>query len=347
MIKLLLNKEKWKMANIYDIAKAANVSKSTVSRVLNDKPGVSKSKREKVLEVMKALNYKPNSAARKLGLKRTNTIGVLVNDLSDAFYSEYVRKIDKIFTNKLHYGALYCTTNKHTSTKVNYLEQLNKTVDGYIFLGEEVITKKELKILQSDGEKFVGIGTNLTSDGGMMVDINNFNASYTLVEYLIGLGHKNIMCVTSNSKRIEFSERFMGYQKALMDSELRSQPNIAIGFDKSEAYSISSQVVDLVNENNITAIVCFNDIAAIGLIDGLIDEGYEVPKDVSVVGFDDFKGLMKSNNNIPRLTTMAQPNDAMASYGVNGLYNMIVNNEKGYSKIFDCELVIGESTRKL
>ena len=83
------------MSNIYDVAEAANVSKSTVSRVINDKPGVSKLKREKVLMVIKELNYKPNSAARKLGLKRTNTIGVLVNDLSDVFYSEYVRKIDK------------------------------------------------------------------------------------------------------------------------------------------------------------------------------------------------------------------------------------------------------------
>jgi len=334
------------MPNIYDIAKAANVSKSTVSRVINDKPGVSSSKREKVLTVIKELNYKPNSAARKLGLKRTNTIGVLVNDLSDVFYSEYVRKIDKIFTNQLHYGALYCTTNKHTPQKVNYLEQLNKTVDGYIFLGEEVISKEELRILHKDGEKFVGIGTNLTYEGGMMIDINNFEASYTIVEYLIELGHKNIMYVTSQSQRIEFSERFMGYQQALIDHEIPSQEFFAIGFTQGDATDIAKEVSQSAIKNDITAIVCFNDIAAIGLIDGLIDLGYDVPKDFSVVGFDDFQGSFQTANDIPRITTMRQPNDEMASYGVNGLYNMIINNEKGKSKIFACELIIGGSTKK-
>jgi len=314
--------------------------------VINDKPGVSSSKREKVLTVIKELNYKPNSAARKLGLKRTNTIGVLVNDLSDVFYSEYVRKIDKIFTNQLHYGALYCTTNKHTPQKVNYLEQLNKTVDGYIFLGEEVISKEELRILHKDGEKFVGIGTNLTYEGGMMIDINNFEASYTIVEYLIELGHKNIMYVTSQSQRIEFSERFMGYQQALIDHEIPSQEFFAIGFTQGDATDIAKEVSQSAIKNDITAIVCFNDIAAIGLIDGLIDLGYDVPKDFSVVGFDDFQGSFQTANDIPRITTMRQPNDEMASYGVNGLYNMIINNEKGKSKIFACELIIGGSTKK-
>lgn len=334
------------MPNIYDIAEAANVSKSTVSRVINDKPGVSNSKREKVLTVIKELNYKPNSAARKLGLKRTNTIGVLVNDLSDVFYSEYVRKIDKIFTNQLHYGALYCTTNKHTPQKVNYLEQLNKTVDGYIFLGEEVISKDELRILHKDGEKFVGIGTNLTCEGGMMIDINNFEASYTIVEYLIRLGHKNIMYVTSESHRIEFSERFMGYQQALIDYKLPFQKYFSIGFTQDDATKVAKEVSQAAVKNDITAIVCFNDIAAIGLIDGLIDEGFNVPEDFSVVGFDDFQGVFTTQNEVPRITTMRQPNDEMASYGVNGLYNMIINNEKGKSKIFECELIIGGSTKK-
>lgn len=334
------------MTNIYDIAEAANVSKSTVSRVINDKPGVSKLKREKVLMVIKELNYKPNSAARKLGLKRTNTIGVLVNDLSDVFYAEYVRKIDKIFTNKLHYGALYCTTNKYTPAKVNYLEQLHKTVDGYIFLGEEVVTKDELEVLHKDGEKFVGIGTNLTCEEGIMIDINNFEASYTIVEYLIKLGHEKIMYVTSKSQRIEFSERFMGYQQALIDYELPSQEYFSVGFTQDDAYDATSEIVQLVKKNKISAIVCFNDIAAIGLVDGLIDQGYHVPNDISVVGFDDFQGSFQTKNEIPRITTMRQPNDEMASYGVNGLYDMIVNNRKGKSKIFQCDLVIGGSTKK-
>jgi LacI family transcriptional regulator len=78
--------------------------------------------------------------------------------------------------------------------------------------------------------------------------------------------------------------------------------------------------------------VCFNDIAAIGLVDGLINQGYDVPKDISIVGFDYFQGSFKTENEIPIITTMRQPNDEMASYGVNGLYDMIINNKKGKSK---------------
>ncbi|MGM0378603.1 MAG: LacI family DNA-binding transcriptional regulator [Bacillota bacterium] len=335
------------MANIYDIAKESGVSKSTVSRVINDKPGVSDKKRKTVLKVIDELNYKPNSAARTLGLKRTNTIGVLVNDLSDTFYSAYVRMIDRIFTNKFHYGALYCTTNKSTPTKVNYLKQLNKMVDGYMFLGEEVITKDELKTLKKDNEPFVGIGTNIDFEKGTMVDINNFEASYDLVKYLIDLGHKNILYVASEINRTEFSERFMGYQKALMENDLPYQDYFTTDFSIDKSYRLAKEINLSIKENDITAIVCFNDMAACGVMDGLIDLGYEIPKDLSVVGFDNYKGHMKIKNKLPKLTTMEQPNKEMASYGVKALYDQIVNNKSTESKIFKCKLIKGSSTKKI
>ncbi|MDM8534390.1 LacI family DNA-binding transcriptional regulator [Clostridiaceae bacterium HSG29] len=332
------------MATIYDIAKEAGVSKSTVSRVINNQAGVNKDKKQKVLDAIKKYNYKPNAAARKLGLKRNDTIGVLVHDLSDSYFSEYVRQINSIFTNELHYGALYCTTNKATPSKVNYLEQLNKSVDGYIFLGEDVVSKQELKVLSNDKELFVGIGTNLTFEEGIMVDINNYNASYQVVEYLINLGHTEILYICQKEKRIEFSERYMGYQKALMDYKLQCQSYYEIGFEIEEAYEIAKIVKKEIEENGVTSVVCFNDIAASGLIDGLMDLGFKIPEDVSVVGFDDSKDLMETKNQIPLLTTIRQPNKEMAEYGVNELYKMIVDGKKGESKEFECELIIRETT---
>jgi len=332
------------MATIYDIAKEAGVSKSTVSRVINNQVGVNQEKKQKVLDAIKKYNYKPNAAARKLGLKRNNTIGVLVHDLSDSFFSEYVREINNIFTNELHYGALYCTTNKYTPSKVNYLEQLNKSVDGYIFLGEDVVSKQELQVLSDDKELFVGIGTNLTFNEGIMVDINNYNASYEAVEYLISLGHTEILYICQKEKRIEFSERYMGYQKALMDYKLKCQKYYEIGFEIDEAYEIAKTVKMEIEENGITAVVCYNDIAASGLVDGLMDFGFNIPKDISIIGFDDSKDLMETKNQIPLLTTIRQPNIEMAKYGVNELYKMIVDGKKGESKQFECELVIRETT---
>ncbi len=332
------------MATIYDIAKEAGVSKSTVSRVINNQVGVNQEKKQKVLDAIKKYNYKPNAAARKLGLKRNNTIGVLVHDLSDSFFSEYVREINSIFTNELHYGALYCTTNKSTPSRVNYLEQLNKSVDGYIFLGEDVVSKQELKVLTDDKELFVGIGTNLTFDEGVMIDINNYNASYQAVEYLIELGHTEILYICQKEKRIEFSERYMGYQKALMDYKLKSKTYYEIGFEIYEAYEIAKTVKMEIEKNGITAVVCFNDIAASGLADGLIDLGFKIPENISIIGFDDSKDLMDTKNQIPLLTTIRQPNIEMAKYGVNELYKMIVDGKKGESKEFECELIIRETT---
>ncbi|MEA1976094.1 MAG: LacI family DNA-binding transcriptional regulator [Bacillota bacterium] len=332
------------MATIYDIAKEAGVSKSTVSRVINNQAGVNKDKKQIVLDAIKKFNYKPNAAARSLGLKRNNTIGVLVHDLSDSFFSEYVKQINNIFANELHYGALYCTTNKSTPNKVNYLEQLNKSVDGYVFLGEDVVSKQELKVLMCDNELFVGIGTNLTFEEGVMVDINNYNASYQAVEYLINLGHTKILYISQKEKRIEFSERYMGYQKALMDYKLKCQPYYEIGFKIDEAYEIAKTVKNEIEEKGITAVMCFNDIAASGLVDGLIDLGFKIPGDISIIGFDDSKDLMNTRNQIPLLTTIRQPNKEMAEYGVNELYKMIIDGKKGESKEFKCELVIRETT---
>lgn len=335
------------MANIYDIAKEAGVSKSTVSRVINNKESVSEEKREKVLEVIKRLNYKPNSAARRLGLKKTNTIGVLVSDLSDNFYSEYVRNINDIFTNKLHYGALYCTNNEETSGEVNYLELLNKSVDGYIFLGERSVSLEDLKVLQNDNEPFVGIGINETLENATLLDIDNHDATYEAVKYLHKLNHRRIGYLYPRVHRKEFYNRYEGYKDALKKFDLDYEKQFVTGFLFDEAYESAGEIAKAIEEENLTAIVCYNDTSAMGIIDGLIDLGYTIPDDLSVIGYDDIDFFTKTNNPIPPLTTLRQPNKEMAEYGVNALYNMIQKKEKAPSKIFHCELITRSSTKKL
>ena len=132
------------MTNIYDVAKSAGVSRSTVSRVLNDSVSVSEETRQKVLNIIKKLNYNPNSAARSLALKKNNTIAVISGYmLNDPFFSNVAEGIYKT-ADKMGYGTIFCVNQKDTNSNVHYFNMLFGKVDGIVFLGYDSVLRAEL-----------------------------------------------------------------------------------------------------------------------------------------------------------------------------------------------------------
>lgn len=334
------------MISIYDIAKEAGVSKSTVSRVVNNQPGVIDSKREKVLQAIEKLDYKPHSAARNLALKKTNVVAVFVRELSANFYAEFVHDINHIFDDEFNYGAIYCNRNSHSPSRVDYLGLVNKSVDGYIFIGEDSVTEKELEVLVRAGESVVVLGTNLKVDGVLSIDVNNYEVTYEAIKHLIDLGHQKIIHIGAAETSVEFKERHRGYEQALKDFGLTYNSSRNIGYEYEDAYQYGLILADEVFKEGLTAAFCFNDTAAVGLINGLQEKGIKVPKDFSVVGFDDLPLVRMTKDYIPPLTTIRQPQKDMAIYAVHSLHDMMNHVKKTENRVYKCELKIRETTSK-
>lgn len=330
------------MPNVFDIAKEAGVSKSTVSRVVNNQSGVNKDKRKRVQDAIKKLNYTPNAMARGLALKKTHTIGVIVKELSNNFYSEFIKNLHYIADHK-GYGALYCQRNSYVESNIDYLSFLNKKVDGYIFLGEGTVSKNELKSLAGSNYPLITIQTKLDIPGITKVEIDNFEASYKAVKYLIDLGHRHIINF-SGPKDKEFLERNRGYAQAIVDFNLPYEKTFFLDYFMSTAYQLTKEIASIIKEQRITAAVCCNNIVATGVIDGLIDSGINVPEDFSVIGFDDLVVAEVTNNNIPAITSVKQPQQDISVYAIEKLLVMMEEGNKDYSKTFECELMIRKST---
>ncbi|MFA9398437.1 MAG: LacI family DNA-binding transcriptional regulator [Clostridiaceae bacterium] len=330
------------MANLYDIAKVAGVSKSTVSRVINDQPGVKEDKRLKIQETIKKLNYKPNALARSLVLQKTHTIGIIVRELSNNFYSEYIRNLHHI-ADSMGYGALYCNRTSYEESNIDYLEFLNKKVDGFIFLGEGTVTKEELESLVLSKYPLVVIQSMLDVQDVTYININNYRAYYEAVEYLIKLGHRKIINISGPLDK-EFVERNKGYSEAVTMHNLDYEITYYLDYFMESAYELALKIAPSIRNEKITAAVCSNNILATGFIDGLIDSGIKVPEEFSVIGFDDIVAAEVTHNNIPAITSVKQPQKDISEYAVGKLMQMMEQGIGEYSKDFSCKLKIRNST---
>lgn len=330
------------MANIFDIARESGVSRSTVSRVINNQPGVKAEKREAVQKAIEKLHYTPSAAARALAKSKTDTIAVVVKELSDPFYSEFIRHIHYI-SDHHGYGAIYCHRNNNTHAKVDYLTLLNGQVDGYIFIGEYTATKEELTKLVKSGNVVETIGFDMGVEGVSSITVDNEQGVEDVMDHLVEVGHTNIVYVDAEEDTVEFAQRRLGYKEKIEAYNLDYSRVEVFGYDGDEAFDKASHIAKTLLDEGVTSVVCFNDKIATCFMDGLISAGVKVPEQISVVGFDDVTIRRISNNYIPTLTTVAQPHTDMAEHAVARFVESIEDKKKVTNKVFKCKLVIRES----
>lgn len=325
------------MANIYDVAKKAGVSRSAVSRVLNNQKGVHPDKREKVLLAVKELNYRPNSMARGLALKKTNTIAIVARELADPFYSKFIRSLN-YHADCSHYGALYCIRNNYLNTNVDYLSSLSAKVDGYIFLGENTITEDELSYLAATGVPVVAMEFKFNVPGITYLTIDNVKATKKAIEYLLEKGHSNILHIGLDPKVMEFKLREEEYQNTLKNHGIKYSRIIQGSYNMNENIKLGESLKKIIKEDKITAIFCANDLVGIGIREGLIN--MDLDDHIEVFGFD---GIYKNGYHslpIAKLPTMKQPQDEMGRYAIQSIIKLIEEDIDDYSKEFECELYI-------
>ena len=298
------------MSTIRDVAKLANVSVATVSGVLNHSLSVSENTRPAVEQAIAQLAYQPNANAQALAVQNTDTIGVVVTDVTDAFFAILVKAVDKVA--EAHQKTILIGIGYHHAEKereaINTL--LRKRCSSLV-VHSKALSDDELSHYLNTVPGMVIINRVIKGYEHRCVSLDNQKGTYLATEMLIRYGHKHIAYIGSNHAIFDEVERRNGYLAALKD---HNYPIIeqAITLNTPDFEGGEKAMIDLLSYNkNLTAVVAYNDSMAAGAISVLNENNISVPSQFSIIGFDD---MPIARYLIPKLTTIRYPIDLMATY---------------------------------
>lgn len=286
---------------IYDVAHQAGVSMATVSRVVNGNPNVRPKTREKVMKVIKELNYHPNVIARGLASKRTRYIGVLLPDITNPYYSSLALGIDDI-ANMYEYNIILANADpEHDAAGVESL--IMKQVDGIIFIGNSISQEARQKI-SAAGRPCVF--TDLIDPEATMptINIDVEDAYYQVTKDFLAKGKKRIALVGSDQGfKVSQSRQLQGYEKALTKGGHAVNEDLLIAA-KSPSYDSGYALYETFSELEADAAIATDDTIAIGLLNALLDNGVKVPEEVEIMASDNSPIVHMSR---PELSSIAPP----------------------------------------
>lgn len=289
---------------IYDVAREANVSMATVSRVVNGNQNVKPATRKKVLECIERLGYRPNAVARGLASKKTTTVGVIVPDISKSYYAELSRGIADVAT-MYEYNIILSNSDKRATREVELLEDhLGKQVDGLIFMSDSL--SDEIQSEMATANVPIVLAGTLGADTDLpTVNIDHEEAAYEAVKKLIDNGHERIVHVSGPMSRdINRLCKKVGYERAVKEAGLPLFEEFFIETDNTydDAYEKWSVIREL--KEKPTAIFAGNDEIAVGVLNGIRDDGFSVPDDYEVICF---QHTLLSRAVRPQLTAIIVP----------------------------------------
>ncbi|TKI05942.1 HTH-type transcriptional regulator GalR [Martelella alba] len=297
------------MATIKDVAKLAGVSVATVSRVINNSPKASDGSRQAVLNAMEELQYHPNANARALAQQSTETLGLIVADVSDPFFGAMVKAVEQIAYqtgNFLLIGNGYHIVEKERQA----IEQLIRHRCAALVVHAQMIPEEELTALMAHIPGMVLINRILPAFDNRCVALDDRYGAWLATRHLIQQGHQRIAFICSCHPISDSTDRLQGYLDALTDHHIEIDEKL-IAYGEPDAVGGEQAITDLLGRGrNFTAIACYNDSMAAGAMAVLSDNGIDVPEQMSLVGFDD---VLISRYLRPRLTTIRYPVVAMAT----------------------------------
>lgn len=276
---------------ITEIAKLANVSKSSVSLVLNNKPGVSPRTRAKVLEIIKKYRYHPSQVAQSLAGGETKSIGLVIKEIDNPYFARITQGIYDSCS-RLGYSVLLGSSEQSLERESEIIKTMvRKRVDGLIIspLQGDKPDYSYLGDLLKDSYPLVVLG-GVTNFPTNVVDIDNHKAAQAAVTFLIRQGHSHIAHFAGPMQHGHARERLEGYKQALSDHNLpvRQSSITYVQPSVSDGYQAGKQILSGSGDLP-TAVFCFNDLVAIGLMNALFEAGIDVPEKMSVIGFDDIE----------------------------------------------------------
>ncbi|WP_036225883.1 LacI family DNA-binding transcriptional regulator [Mesoaciditoga lauensis] len=312
------------MVRIKDIAKSLNVSTTAVSKALNHKPGISQELRARILKKAEEMGYIVNSLARGMATSRTFTVGVIVSDIMNPFSSELISAAEVVFYAR-KYNLVICNTGENPQKEREYLELLaSRRVDGILTShGTEGQNLSIYKSLIRHGMKVVFFDRVVENINADSVSVDNIDAIYKAVKYLVKLGHKKIGAIYGILSSYPGSQRLEGFKNAIFDAGiiLRKEWIKPGYFKEKESYEQTIKI--LRKKEHPTAIIAMNNLMTLGVVKAIKDLNMNIPNDISVIGFDDADWMSIFT---PTITTIAQPSKAIGMTAATLLLDAIENS---------------------
>ncbi|SIS52261.1 catabolite control protein A [Salimicrobium flavidum] len=287
---------------IYDVAREANVSMATVSRVVNGNPNVKPATRKKVHEAIERLGYRPNAVARGLASKKTTTVGVIIPDISSIFFAELARGIEDIAT-MYNYNIILSNSDQNKDKEIHLINtMLGKQVDGLVFMGGDITEDHRQEFRNAS----VPVTLAATLDESMetpSVNIDFEDAAYEATNLLLSHS-KRVAYVSGPDNTIVNTRKLNGYKKAMKEHGLGIDDELLATGDYSydSGLEAAEQLLDL--DERPSGVFVSSDEMALGVIHGFQDQGVRVPEDIEVFGFDNTRLATMIR---PTLSTVVQP----------------------------------------
>ncbi|MDF2926749.1 MAG: LacI family transcriptional regulator [Paenibacillaceae bacterium] len=315
------------MVTIYDIAKKANVSAMTVSRVINNKGRISEKTRAKVKRIMEELNYVPNEMARSLVLRETQVLFLLITDIMNPFFTTLARGAEDA-ANKQGYRVLFGNSDESLDKEREYVDTLLKSrVDGVLLAPAGDHSLPQLETLRAHNVPFVLLDREVPGIQSDVVLGDSKEGTRMLMEHMIALGHTDIALVNGGSEVSSARLRAAGYREALKLNDLPCEEERVLELDyapRSGSQRIALWLQSLAARRP-TAIMCGNNMLAIQTVQAIRSCGLQVPQDISVVCFDDLGPVGEID---PFLTVAAQQAYQFGYTGTQLLIERIMNREE-------------------
>ncbi len=334
--------KKTRSATIIDVAREANVSYSTVSRVLNDYPHIKADKRQRVLDAIDRLGYVANQMARTLAGGQARVVGLLVPDLMTEYTAQILLGIDEELAIS-GYDLMLHTTHHERTKETEYTRTLTQGMTEGLLLLLPLNPDAYLQTLREQQFPYVVIDHQGFDDFSSTVTAANYRGAFEAVNYLIGLGHKRIGFIAGTEATSSARERQEAYSAALaevgisLDCALIAPGN----FDQPGGFKAAQALLDLAQPP--TAIFAANDVSALGAIEAARSRNLRIPEDLSIVGFDDIPRALYS---YPPLTTVRQPLTEIGRLATRLLLKHIKNPDQPTERIvLETEFVIRESCK--
>ncbi len=326
---------------IYDIAREAGVSATTVSKVINNKGRISEKTRKKIMQIMEELHYQPNVLASAMKGKSTYTIALLIPDMANPIYAQYLKYIEE-YGQELGFNIVMCSTGSDPDKEAKHIALLRqKRVDGFIIAS---IFKNETVLKQLIQEK-VPIALMAFERSELPVASvtgDDYLGGYLATEHLLSLGHRRIGIITEE-ETISGKERIKGYEKALLNAGIEVEPSLIVAINDPTIEGAEKHARKLLDrEQRPTAIFGYNDVLAIGAMQAAKERGIIIPDELSIIGFDN---TVMCKIVEPRLSSVAMPIQELGRKAMELLVRQIEGNDNTKQRISLLpELVIRQST---
>lgn len=339
-----MNLEISEKVTITDIAAKANVSASTVSRVLRGSARVTEAKKQAVMRAVEELQYRPNIFAKSLASGESMTIGVITQNFGSPFYDGILQGI-LLGLEKTEYWPLFADGRWQPDMEKRALIQLlDRRVDGLIVIGGQISEERLQVVARKTPLVVVARNTPLLPNNCLYV--KNFEGGYEATRYLIDMGHRDIVHITAshiNPIAIDdVHQRRQGYEQAMEEAGWEIDPRLVVEGNLQQQSGVLAVEMLLGRGRPFSAIFAANDQMAFGARLALYRRGIRVPEDVSLVGFDDetFAPYM-----VPPLTTVRQPDVEMGQVAASAILDML-DGKKPDLPLFETELIIRESVAR-